>query len=57
MRRAAKCFCDAPVSADDELVIRNARVRGQKQNVDIAIDGKKISAVGPKLPAMLRIAV
>jgi cytosine deaminase len=33
------------------LVIRNARVRGQKQNVDIAIDGKKISAVGPKLPA------
>jgi len=33
------------------LVIRNARVRGQKQNVDIAIDGKKISTVGPKLPA------
>jgi cytosine deaminase len=33
------------------VVIRNARVRGQKQNVDIAIDGKKISAVGPKLPA------
>src|SRR6266702_4878321 len=33
------------------FVIRNARVRGQKQNVDIAIDGKKISAVGPKLPA------
>jgi cytosine/creatinine deaminase len=32
------------------FVIRNARVRGQKQNVDIAIDGKKISAVGPKLP-------
>jgi len=33
------------------FVIRNARVRGQKQNVDIAIGGKKISAVGPKLPA------
>jgi cytosine deaminase len=33
------------------FVIRNARVRGQKQNVDIAIDGKKISAVGPNLPA------
>ena len=33
------------------VVIRNARVRGQKQNVDIAIDGEKISAVGPKLPA------
>ena len=33
------------------FVIRNARVRGQKQNLDIAIDGKKISAVGPKLPA------
>jgi cytosine deaminase len=32
------------------FVIRNARLRGQKQNVDIAIDGKKISAVGPKLP-------
>jgi cytosine/creatinine deaminase len=32
------------------FVIRNARVRGQKQNVDIAVDGKKISAVGPKLP-------
>jgi hypothetical protein len=39
------------------FVIRNARVRGQKQNVDIAIDGKKISAVGPKLPAMLRTVV
>jgi len=33
------------------FVIRNARLRGQKQNVDIAIDAKKISAVGPKLPA------
>src|SRR5215831_2357938 len=33
------------------FVIRNARVRGHKQNVDIAIDGKKISAVEPKLPA------
>jgi cytosine deaminase len=33
------------------FVIRNAHLRGQKQNVDIAIDAKKISAVGPKLPA------
>jgi len=33
------------------LVIRNARVRGQPQPVDIAIDGDRISAVGPKLPA------
>jgi cytosine deaminase len=32
------------------LVIRNARVRGQQQSVDIAVDGEKISAVGPKLP-------
>jgi cytosine deaminase len=32
------------------FVIRNARVRGQKQSVDIAVDGEKISAVGPKLP-------
>ena len=33
------------------FVIRNARLRGQKQNVDIAVDGEKISAVGPSLPA------
>ena len=33
------------------VVIRNARVRGQNQPVDIAIEGEKISAVGPKLPA------
>src|SRR6195256_1958577 len=33
------------------FVIRDARLRGQKQNVDIAIDGEKISAVGPGLPA------
>src|SRR5262249_19935166 len=33
------------------VVIRDARVRGQKQQVDIAIEGDKISAVGPKLPA------
>ncbi len=33
------------------VVIRNARVRDQKQLVDIAIEGEKISAVGPKLPA------
>ena len=33
------------------VVIRNARIRGQKQPVDIAIEGEKISAVEPKLPA------
>ena len=33
------------------VVIRNARVRDQKQPVDIAIEGEKVSAVGPKLPA------
>jgi cytosine/creatinine deaminase len=44
-------FGDALVSADMGFVIRNARVRGQKQNVDISVDGGKISAVGPKLPA------
>ena len=33
------------------LVIRNTRVRGQKQLVDIALDGDKISAVAPNLPA------
>lgn len=33
------------------FVIRNARVRGEKQSVDIAIEGEKISAVGPKLTA------
>ena len=33
------------------VVIRNARIRGQKQPVDIAIEGETISAVGPKLPA------
>jgi cytosine deaminase len=32
------------------LIIRNARLRGQKQNTDIAIDGEKISAVAPSLP-------
>ena len=32
------------------MVIRNARIRGQKQPVDIAIEGEKISAMGPKLP-------
>jgi dihydroorotase-like cyclic amidohydrolase len=33
------------------VVIRNARVRDQKQPVDIAIEGEKISAVGPKISA------
>jgi len=32
------------------FVIRNARLRGQEQPVDIAIDGERISAVGTKLP-------
>ena len=32
------------------FVIRNARLRGQEQPVDIAIDGERISAVSPKLP-------
>jgi len=32
------------------LVIRNARLRGQTQPVDIAIEGDRISAVGAKLP-------
>ncbi len=34
-----------------DIVIRNARVRGQPRLVDIAIDGKKISAVGSNFPA------
>src|SRR5262245_44105103 len=32
------------------LVIRNARIRGQQQPVDIAIEDEQISAVGPELP-------
>ena len=32
------------------LIIRNARVRGYEQNIDIAIEGETISALGPKLP-------
>jgi dihydroorotase-like cyclic amidohydrolase len=32
------------------LVIRNARVRGYQQFVDIAIEGDRVSAIGPKLP-------
>src|SRR4051812_550972 len=32
------------------LTIRNARIRNQKQKVDIAIDSQKISAVAPNLP-------
>lgn len=31
------------------LVIRNARLRGQEQATDIAIEGERISAVGPNL--------
>lgn len=34
-----------------DLVIRNAHVRGEKNPVDIAIDGERIAAVGAKLPA------
>ncbi len=33
------------------FVIRNARIRGHKQSVDIAVDGEKISAVETNLPA------
>ena len=33
------------------LVIRNARLRGQTRLVDISMDGDRISAVGPSLPA------
>lgn len=33
------------------VVIRNARIRGQQQTVDIAVEREKISAVGPKLAA------
>ena len=32
------------------LIIRNARVRNQKETVDIAIEGEKISAVAANLP-------
>lgn len=35
----------------NSLIIRNARLRNQQQLVDIAIDGPRISAVGPKLTA------
>jgi cytosine/creatinine deaminase len=33
-----------------DLIIRNARLRGEKHNTDIAVDGQKISAVAPNLP-------
>src|SRR3569832_2016830 len=39
------------------FAIRNARLRGQKQNVDIAIDGEKITAVGPNLPGRAQTEV
>ena len=32
-------------------IIRNARLRGNEQNVDIVIDGELISAVAPNLKA------
>ena len=32
------------------LVIRNARVGGYQQFVDIAIEGDRLSAIGPNLP-------
>ena len=34
-----------------DLIIRNARLRGEKHNADIAVDGAKISAVAPNLPS------
>jgi cytosine deaminase len=33
------------------LIIRHARVRNQKETVDIAIEGEKISAVAVNLPS------
>jgi len=33
------------------FTIRNARVRGEKESVDIVIDGERISTIGPNLPA------
>jgi cytosine deaminase len=33
-----------------DIIIRNARIRGHKENVDIAIDGEKISAVAANYP-------
>jgi cytosine/creatinine deaminase len=39
------------------LVIRNARVRGHQQNVDILIEGERISAVGPKLSAQAQTQI
>jgi cytosine/creatinine deaminase len=32
-----------------DLVIRNARIRGEKQPVDIVIEGERIKSVGPKV--------
>jgi len=32
-----------------DLVIRNARVRGEKQPVDIVIEGERIKSVGAKV--------
>jgi cytosine deaminase len=37
-----------------DLIIRNARVREQKELVDIAVDGEKISAVAASLPGHAR---
>jgi cytosine deaminase len=39
------------------LVIRNARVRGHQQNVDIVIEDERISAVGPKLSAQAQTQI
>jgi cytosine deaminase len=33
-----------------DMIIRNARIRGRNENVDIAIDGEKISAVAANYP-------
>jgi cytosine deaminase len=33
-----------------DIIIRNARIRGRKENLDIAIDGEKISAVTANYP-------
>jgi len=37
-----------------DLVIRNARVRGQPEVVDIGVTEARIAAVGPRLPGVAR---
>src|SRR5262249_39611362 len=51
MRPASKALDDNGVWSVMSAVIRTARRRDRKQQAEMAIDGVKISAVGPKLPA------